>query len=145
MLFPKKVKHRKWQTNRISEERRQRPDTRGVTVAYGDYGLMALSGSRVKSNQIEAARRVISRTTGKVGRVWIRIFPDRPITKKAAEVPMGKGKGDPDHFVFEVRPDRILFEVSGVSEEVAREAFRKATAKLPVKGKLVRREDTRAK
>lgn len=145
MLFPKKVKHRKWQTNRISPERRQRPDTRGVTVAYGDYGLMALSGSRVKSNQIEAARRVISRTTGKVGRVWIRIFPDRPITKKAAEVPMGKGKGDPDHFVFEVRPDRILFEVSGVSEEIAREAFRKATAKLPVKGKLVRREDTRAK
>lgn len=145
MLFPKKVKHRKWQTNRISPERRQRPDTRGVTVAYGEYGLMALSGSRVKSNQIEAARRVISRTTGKTGRVWIRIFPDRPITKKAAEVPMGKGKGDPDHFVFEVRPDRILFEVSGVSEEIAKEAFRKATAKLPLKAKFVRREDTRAK
>jgi large subunit ribosomal protein L16 len=145
MLFPKKVKHRKWQTNRISPERRQRPDTRGVTVAYGEYGLMATSGSRVKSNQIEAARRVISRTTGKAGRVWIRIFPDRPITKKAAEVPMGKGKGDPDHFVFEVRPDRILFEVSGVTEEVAKEAFRKATAKLPLKAKFVRREDTRAK
>ena len=145
MLFPKKVKHRKWQTNRISEERRQRPDTRGVTVAYGEYGLMALSGSRVKSNQIEAARRVISRTTGKAGRVWIRVFPDRPITKKAAEVPMGKGKGDPDHFVFEVRPDRILFEVSGVTEEIAKEAFRKATAKLPLKAKFVRREDTRAK
>ncbi len=145
MLFPKKVKHRKWQTNRISEERRQRPDTRGITVAYGEYGLMATTGSRVKSNQIEAARRVISRTTGKTGRVWIRIFPDRPITKKAAEVPMGKGKGDPDHFVFEVRPDRVLFEVSGVSEEIAKEAFRKATAKLPVKGKFVRRADTRAK
>lgn len=145
MLFPKKVKHRKWQTNRISEERRQRPDTRGITVAYGEYGLMALSGSRVKSNQIEAARRVISRTTGKTGRVWIRIFPDRPITKKAAEVPMGKGKGDPDHFVFEVRPDRILFEVSGVPEDIAKEAFRKATAKLPLKAKFVRREDTRAK
>ena len=145
MLFPKKVKHRKWQTNRISEERRQRPDTRGVTVAYGEYGLMATTGSRVKSNQIEAARRVISRTTGKTGRVWIRIFPDRPITKKAAEVPMGKGKGDPDHFVFEVRPDRVLFEVSGVPEDIAKEAFRKATAKLPVKGKFVRRADTRAK
>ena len=145
MLFPKKVKHRKWQTNRISEERRQRPDTRGVTVAYGEYGLMATTGSRVKSNQIEAARRVISRTTGKTGRVWIRIFPDRPITKKAAEVPMGKGKGDPDHFVFEVRPDRILFEVSGVPEDIAKEAFRKATAKLPVKGKFVRRADTQAK
>ncbi len=145
MLFPKKVKHRKWQTNRISEERRNRPDTRGVTVAYGEFGLKATSASRVKSNQIEAARRVISRTTGKTGRVWIRIFPDRPITKKAAEVPMGKGKGDPDHFVFEVRPDRVLFEVSGVPEDIAREAFRKATAKLPVKGKFVRREDTKAK
>lgn len=145
MLFPKKVKHRKWQTNRISEERRQRPDTRGITVAYGEYGLMATTGSRVKSNQIEAARRVISRTSGKTGRIWIRIFPDRPITKKAAEVPMGKGKGDPDHFVFEVRPDRILFEIAGVPEDVAKEAFRKATAKLPVKGKFVRREDTKAK
>jgi large subunit ribosomal protein L16 len=145
MLAPKKVKHRKWQTNRISEERRNRPDTRGITVAYGEYGLKATSASRVKSNQIEAARRVISRTTGKAGRVWIRIFPDRPITKKAAEVPMGKGKGDPDHFVFEVKPDRVLFEVSGVPEDIAREAFRKATAKLPVKGKFVRREDTQAK
>lgn len=145
MLFPKKVKHRKWQTNRISEERLQRPDTRGITVAYGEYGLMATSGSRVKSNQIEAARRVISRTSGKTGRIWIRIFPDRPITKKAAEVPMGKGKGDPDHFVFEVHPERILFEIAGVTEEVAKEAFRKATAKLPVKGKFVRRLDTRAK
>ncbi len=145
MLFPKKVKHRKWQTNRISEERRQRPDTRGITVAYGEYGLMATTGSRVKSNQIEAARRVISRTSGKTGRIWIRIFPDRPITKKAAEVPMGKGKGDPDHFVFEVRPERILFEIAGVTEEIAKEAFRKATAKLPIKGKFVRRLDTRAK
>ena len=144
MLFPKKVKHRKWQTNRISEERRNRPDSRGTTVSHGEYGLKATTASRVKSNQIEAARRVISRTIGKTGRAWIRIFPDRPITKKAAEVPMGKGKGDPDHFVFEVRPDRILFEVSGVPEDIAREAFRKACAKLPVKGKLVRREDTRA-
>lgn len=145
MLAPKKVKHRKWQTNRISEERRQRPDTRGITVAYGEYGLMATTGSRVKSNQIEAARRVISRTSGKTGRIWIRIFPDRPITKKAAEVPMGKGKGDPDHFVFEVRPERILFEIAGVTEEIAKEAFRKATAKLPVKSKFVRRADTSAK
>lgn len=144
MLFPKKVKHRKWQTNRISEERRNRPDTRGTTIAHGEYGLKATTASRVKSNQIEAARRVISRTMGKTGKVWIRIFPDRPITQKAAEVPMGKGKGDPDHFVFEVRPERIIFEVKGVSEEVAKEAFRKACAKLPVKGKLVSREDTQA-
>ncbi len=145
MLAPKKVKHRKWQTNRISAERRQRPDTRGITVAYGEYGLMATTGSRVKSNQIEAARRVISRTSGKAGKIWIRIFPDRPITKKAAEVPMGKGKGDPDHFVFEVHPSRVLFEISGVTEEVAKEAFRKATAKLPLKAKFVRRADTSAK
>lgn len=145
MLFPKKVKHRKWQTNRISPERRQRPDTRGITIAYGEYGLVATTGSRVKSNQIEAARRVISRTSGKTGRIWIRIFPDRPITQKAAEVPMGKGKGDPDHFVFEVRPERVLFEIAGVTEEIAKEAFRKATAKLPVKGKFVRRADTPAK
>lgn len=144
MLFPKKVKHRKWQTARKSPERLNRPDTRGITVAYGEYGLKATSASRVTSNQIEAARRVISRTMGKTGKSWIRIFPDRPITQKAAEVPMGKGKGDPDHFVFETRPGRILFEIEGVPEEVAREAFRKATAKLPLKAKFVRREDTRA-
>jgi large subunit ribosomal protein L16 len=142
MLFPKKVKHRKWQTNRISVARRNRPDTRGITVAYGEYGLKATTASRVQSNQIEAARRVISRTMGKQGKSWIRIFPDRPITKKAAEVPMGKGKGDPDHFVFQVQPGRILFEIDGVPEDVAKEAFRKACAKLPVQGKLVRRDDT---
>lgn len=143
MLFPKKVKHRKWQTQRKSEAKRNRPDTRGITVSYGSYGLKATSGSRIKSNQIEAARRVISRTMGKAGKSWIRIFPDRPITKKAAEVPMGKGKGDPDHFVFEVRPGRILFEIDGVPEDIAREAMRKATAKLPVNTKFVTREDTR--
>jgi len=142
MLFPKKVKHRKWQIGRKSEEKRNRPDTRGITVSYGEYGLKATSASRVKSNQIEAARRVISRTIGKTGKAWIRIFPDRPVTKKPAEVGMGKGKGDPVHFMFEVQPGRIIFEVAGVSEEVAREAFRKACAKLPLQGKLVSREDT---
>lgn len=144
MLFPKKVKHRKWQTARKSPEKLARPDTRGITVSYGEFGLKASTPSRVKSNQIEAARRVISRTMGKQGKSWIRIFPDRPITRKAAEVPMGKGKGDPDHFVFEVQPGRILFEIAGVPEDVAREAFRKACAKLPLQGKFVRREDTRA-
>lgn len=143
MLFPKKVKHRKWQTQRKSEAKRNRPDTRGITVSYGSYGLKAITSCRIKSNQIEAARRVISRTMGKAGKSWIRIFPDRPVTRKAAEVPMGKGKGDPDHFVFDVRPGRILFEIDGVSEEVAREALRKATAKLPVNTKFVTREDTR--
>lgn len=143
MLFPKKVKHRKWQVGRKSEEKRNRPETRGVTVAFGSYGLKATTASRVRSNQIEAARRVISRTLGKTGKIWIRIFPDKPITKKAAEVPMGKGKGDPDHFVFEVAPGRVLFEVDGVPEDVAREAMRKAAAKLPVKGRFVTREETR--
>lgn len=144
MLFPKKVKHRKWQVGRKSEAKRMSPDTRGVTVAFGSYGLKAITDSRVTSNQIEAARRVISRTLGKTGKTWIRIFPDKPITKKAAEVPMGKGKGDPSHFVFEVRPGRILFEIDGVPEEIAREALRKATAKLPLKAKFVLRGETRA-
>ncbi len=139
MLFPKKVKHRKWQTGRKSPEKLQRPATRGTTIAFGDYGLAATTPARVRSNQIEAARRVISRTIGKTGRVWIRIFPDKPITKKAAEVPMGKGKGDPDHFVFEVEPGRIIFEIKGASEELAKEALRKATAKLPLKGKFLKR------
>ncbi len=143
MLFPKKVKHRKWQVGRKSDAKRVAPETRGITVAFGSYGLKATSESRVRSNQIEAARRVISRTLGKSGKVWIRIFPDKPITKKAAETPMGKGKGDPDHFVFEVRPGRILFEIEGVTEAVAREAFRKATKKLPLQAKFVTREETR--
>lgn len=144
MLFPKKVKHRKWQIGRQHPDKRVSPETRGITVAFGAYGLKATTQSRVKSNQIEAARRVISRTLGKNGKVWIRIFPDKPITKKAAEVGMGKGKGDPDHFVFEVAPGRVLFEIDGVAEDVAREAFRKATAKLPVKSKFVTRADTSA-
>lgn len=143
MLFPKKVKHRKWQTDRKHPDRLNAPETRGTTVSFGSFGLKAQSQSRVKSNQIEAARRVISRTLGKTGKIWIRIFPDKPVTKKAAEVPMGKGKGDPDHFIFDVRPGRVLFEVDGVPEDIAKEAFRKATAKLPVKAKMVTREETR--
>ncbi len=143
MLFPKKVKHRKWQNGRLHLDRRNAPDTRGLDVSFGAFGLKAQTQSRVKSNQIEAARRVISRTLGKTGKIWIRIFPDKPITKKAAELPMGKGKGDPDHFVFEVRPGRVLFEIDGVPEDIAREALRKATAKLPLKARFVTREETR--
>ncbi len=143
MLFPKKVKHRKWQVMRKSPEKLMRPETRGVTVSFGSYGLKATTQARVRSNQIEAARRVISRTLGKTGKIWIRIFPDRPVTSKPAEVPMGKGKGDPDYFMFEVRPGRILFEIDGVSEEVAREALRKAACKLPLKAKFVHRNETR--
>ena len=120
MLFPKKVKHRKWQSLRRNPKSIT-PDTRGLTVAFGSYGLKATSHARMKSNQIEAARRVISRTLGKSGRLWVRIFPDRPYTQKAAEVPMGKGKGEPQGFIFEVLPGRVLFEVDGVSAEVASE------------------------
>lgn len=143
MLFPKKVKHRKWQVGRQSETKRMKPETRGTEVSFGSYGLKATTQSRVRSNQIEAARRVISRTLGKTGKIWIRIFPDRPVTQKAAEVPMGKGKGDPEYFMFEVHPGRILFEVDGVPEDIAKEAMRKATAKLPLKAKFVRRDQTR--
>ncbi len=139
MLFPKKVKHRKWQTGRKSPERLMRPDTRGITVAFGSYGLKATTASRVTSNQIEAARKVLTRATGKTGKMWIRIFPDRPITAKPAEVGMGKGKGDPKYFVFEVRPGRVLFELDGVSDAIARDAMRRAGSKLPLKSVVVTR------
>ena len=139
MLFPKKVKHRKWQTARLSEAKLNRPESRGITVAFGAFGLKAETPSRIAANQIEAARRAMSRHAGKTAKIWIRIFPDRPVTQKAAEVPMGKGKGDPDRYVFEVRPGRIIFEVDGVSEEIAREALRKAGTKLPVKTRVVTR------
>lgn len=139
MLFPKKAKHRKWQTGRLHPEKRERPATRGVSVSFGSYGLKALTPARITSNQIEASRKVIVRSIGKVGKMWIRIFPDRPVTAKAAEVGMGKGKGDPQGYVVEVRPGRVLFEVDGVSPENAREALRKAGMKLPVKTKIVAR------
>ncbi len=138
MLFPKKVKYRKWQRARRNKSK-QKSETRGITVAYGSYGLKATSHARVRSNQIEAARRVISRTLGKVGRYWIRIFPDRPFTQKAAEVGMGKGKGNPEGYEVEVWPGRVLFEIDGVDETVAREALRKAGTKLPLKARFVTR------
>lgn len=138
MLFPKKVKFRKWHTMRVNPKKKQIA-TRGVTLSFGSYGLKAVTGARITSNQIEAARKVISRSTGKVGRTWIRVFPDRPFTQKGAEVPMGKGKGDPKGFVCEVKPGRIIFEIDGVTDEVAREAFRKAGAKLPIKTVTVTR------
>jgi len=140
MLFPKKVKHRKWQTGRMNDEKRLRADTRGVTVAFGEFGLKATTQARVRSNQIEAARRAMSRHMGKSARSWIRIFPDRPFTKKPSEVKMGKGKGNLEGYEFEVFPGRVLFEIEGVSEEIAREALRKAGTKLPVKTKVVARD-----
>ena len=140
MLFPKKVKFRKWQTKRRCKNKPSAVASRGNTLTFGSYGLKATTYARIKSNQIEAARRVISRTTGKTGKIWIRIFPDRPYTQKAAEVGMGKGKGDPQGFQCEVLPGRVMFEVDGVEESVAREALRKASAKLPVKTITISRD-----
>ena len=138
MLFPKKTKHRKWQTGRKNMSRIS-PATRGTKVAFGSYGLKATTSGKIKSNQIEAARKVTSRTIGKVGKMWIRVFPDRPFTAKPAEVGMGKGKGDPQGYCLYVRPGRIIFEVDGVPEATAREALRKAGTKLPVSTRVVAR------
>jgi large subunit ribosomal protein L16 len=140
MLFPKKVKHRKWQTQRKSARRLARPDTRGATLAFGSFGLKAVTSARVTSNQIESARKVLTRATAKTGKLWIRIFPDRPVTAKPAEVGMGSGKGDPKHYVFEVRPGRLLFELDGVTEGIARAHLRQAGMKLPVKTTIVARD-----
>ena len=139
MLAPKKTKYRKWQTGRKHPTRLQAPETRGITVAFGSYGLKATTPARVSSNQLEAARRALTRAAGKTAKVWTRIFPDRPFTQKAAEVGMGSGKGDVQGYVFEVRPGRVLFEVDGAPEEMAREALRKAGTKLPVKSKIIAR------
>jgi large subunit ribosomal protein L16 len=138
-LFPKKVKHRKWQTGRQNPEKLLRQATRGVTVAFGSFGLKATAHARIKSNQLEAARRAMSRHMGKNGSSWIRVFPDRPFTKKPSEVKMGKGKGDLQGYEVEILAGRVLFEVDGVSEEIAKEALRKAGTKLPVKTKVVAR------
>ncbi len=138
-LIPKKVKYRKWHTFRRNPNRVS-PTTRGSTVAFGSYGLKALTPARIRSNQIEAARKVLSRELGKNGRVWIRIFPDMPYTQKPAEVKLGKGKGDPQGYQVPVLGGRVLFEVDGVDIAVAREAIRKAGTKLPLKTKFVARQ-----
>ena len=138
MLIPKKVKFRKWQTGR-TDMTKVTPDTRGIKIAFGSFGLKATSGGRIRANQIESARKVTSRTLGKTGRMWIRIFPDRPFTAKPAEVGMGKGKGDPQGYCFDVFPGRIIFEVDGAEEKVAHEALRKAGTKLPLKTRIISR------
>ncbi|MFA5876778.1 50S ribosomal protein L16 [Patescibacteria group bacterium] len=138
MLFPKKVKYRKWQRSRVNPNKKQ-VATRGITLAFGSHGLKALTSDRISSNQLEAARRAGARLLGKTGRVWIRVFPDRPDTKKGGELPMGKGKGDPYRFVVEVKPGRILFEIDGVTDAIAREALRKAATKLSVKTTVIAR------
>jgi len=141
MLFPNKTKHRKWQTGRKNPKKlANKVETRGIKVSFGSFGLKAEGHNRITSNQIEAARKAIKRHVGKTGKVWIRIFPDRPFTRKAAEVGMGKGKGNPEGFVCDVYTGRIMFEVDGVADDIAREALRKGGTKLPVKTKVVARK-----
>ena len=139
MLSPKKAKYRKWQTGRRSAAHLNKPETRGVSVSFGAYGLKAMTPARITSNQLEAARRALTRAAGKTAKIWTRVFPDRPFTQKAAEVGMGSGKGDVQGYVVEVRPGRVIFEVDGASEPVAREALRKAGTKLPITSRVVAR------
>lgn len=138
MLLPKKVKYRKWHTMR-KNPLKVGVASRGAEVSFGSFGLKAVEPMRIRSNQIEAARKVISRTIGKTGKIWIRIFPDMPYTQKPAEVKLGKGKGDLAGYVAPVKPGRVLFEVDGVTEAIAREALRKAGTKLPVKTRVIAR------
>jgi large subunit ribosomal protein L16 len=136
MLMPKRTKYRKQMRGRMKGLA-----TRGSTVAFGDYGLQALEPVWMTSRQIEAARRAVTRSIRRRGKVWIRIFPDKPYTQKAAETRMGKGKGSVEYYVAVIKPGRILFEMAGVPEEVAREALTLAAAKLPCKTKFVKRID----
>ena len=140
MLTPKRVKRRKQHRPSLAGKA-----NKGNTITYGDYGLQALEPAWITNRQIEAARIAINRYIKRGGKLWIKIFPDRPLTVKPAETRMGKGKGSPEHWVAVVKPGRIMFELSGVNEEVAREAMRLAAHKLPVKCKFVKREDLEVK
>ena len=135
-LMPKRTKHRKMQKGR-----NRGFATRGNVVNEGEYGLQATTAGWIKSNQIEAARVAMTRYIKRGGKVWIKIFPDKPVTKKPAETRMGKGKGAPEYWVAVVKPGRVMFEISGVTEDIAREALRLAAQKLPVQTKFVRREN----
>ena len=134
MLLPKRVKYRRVMRGRMTGKA-----TRGTTVTYGEYGLQAQGPAWITSNQIEAARIAMTRYIKRGGQVWIKIFPDKPVTEKPAETRMGSGKGSPEYWVAVVKPGRVMFEIGGVSEEVAREAMRLASHKLPVKCKFVTR------
>ncbi|MCI5846190.1 MAG: 50S ribosomal protein L16 [Candidatus Limiplasma sp.] len=136
MLMPKRVKRR-----RVFRGRMKGKAMRGNFIAYGDFGLVATEPSWVTSQQIEAARIALTRYTKRGGQVWIKIFPDKPVTKKPAETRMGSGKGAPEYWVAVVKPGRVLFEIAGVPEDVAREALRLASHKLPLKTKILKRED----
>jgi large subunit ribosomal protein L16 len=139
MLMPKRVKYRKQQKGRIRGMAQ-----RGNTVAFGDFGLMALEPAWVTSRQIEAARRAISHAVKRGGKVWIRIFPDKPMTKKPAETRMGSGKGAVDHYVAVIKPGRVMFELGGVRPEAAMDALERAAQKMPIKCKIIGREDVEA-
>ena len=136
MLLPKRVKHRRVQRGRMTGKA-----TRGNVVCYGDYGLQALEPAWITSNQIEAARIAMTRYIKRGGQVWIKIFPDMPVTKKPMGIRMGSGKGAPEYWVAVVKPGRVMFEIAGVSEEVAREAMRLAMHKLPIKCKFVMKKE----
>ena len=136
MLMPKRVKYRRVHRGRMTGKA-----LRGNTLAYGEFGLQATEPGWITSNQIEAARIAMTRFTKRSGQVWIKIFPDKPVTKKPAETRMGSGKGSPEYWVAVVKPGRIMFEIAGVSEEVAREALRLASHKLPIKTKVVIRSE----
>jgi large subunit ribosomal protein L16 len=136
MLMPKKIKYRKQHRGRLTGKA-----YRGSEVNFGQYGLQALEPGFITDRQIEAARVAMTRRIKRAGRVWIRIFPDKPMTSKPAETRMGKGKGSPDHWVAVVKPGRIMYEMEGVPEELAREAFRLASHKLPIKTKFIQRGD----
>ncbi len=136
MLMPKKVKHR-----RVMKGRMRGKATRGENLDFGDFGLKALEAGWITDRQIEAARIAMTRHVKRGGKIWIRMFPDKPITKKPAETRMGSGKGAPDHWVAVVKPGRVLYEIQGVDQELAREAFRLAAQKLPIKTKFVSRAD----
>lgn len=134
MLIPKKVKHRKWQKGRSLG---RKVENRGISLNYGQFGLKATEAARLTSRQIEAARRTVTHFLKRQGRLWIRVFPDKPITKRPPETTMGGGKGSVDHYVFPVRPGRIILEIDGVSEATAREALRRAGHKLPFKSRVI--------
>ena len=136
MLMPKRVKYRRVHRGRMTGKA-----MRGNTLAYGEFGLQAMEPGWITSNQIEAARIAMTRFTKRSGQVWIKIFPDKPVTKKPAETRMGSGKGSPEYWLSVVKPGRIMFEIAGVSEEVAREALRLASHKLPIKTKVVVRSE----
>ena len=132
VLMPKKVKHRKWRKGRSKGI-----ESRGTELAFGAFGLKGLETRWVTTRQLEAARRSIIRYLKKGGKLWVRVFPDKPVTHKGTEVPMGGGKGNVDHYVFAIKPGRIIFELDGLKEETAREALEKAADKLPIKTKII--------